>query len=79
MPLTCVNTSGETYILDLVEGPNMGPEAKAAGKHFDWAFIAEFKSLADLEYYVAKDPSHESAKGLLGKVFEDVFVYDIEY
>lgn len=73
------NVTGEPYITSIVSGLNTGPEAKAAGKDFNWGFIVELKSMEDLVYYVEKDPEHAQVKRILSPLLADVFVYDIEY
>lgn len=69
--------TGEPYILNIVGGPNASIED--ARKNFNWGFIAEFKNLEELKYYIELDPVHDAVKVALGPLFDDVFVYDIEY
>lgn len=73
------NVSGDPYIVSIVAGLNTGPEAKSAGKNFNWGFVVEFKTMEDLVYYAEEDPEHAQVKRLLSTLLADVFVYDIEY
>jgi hypothetical protein len=41
-------------------------------------FVVEFNSLADRDYYVAKDPAHAKAGAVLFENSEDITVLDYE-
>jgi hypothetical protein len=40
------------------------------------AFVVEFESAGDRDYYVNEDPAHQAFKRLAGEVLEDAQVVD---
>lgn len=41
-----------------------------------YAFVMEFESIADRDYYVAKDPAHLAMVGVVGPSVEKLLVLD---
>jgi hypothetical protein len=76
LPSTCLLPNGNPYILSLKLGKNTSWEPLA--KSMTHAFILEFASRDDRDYYLLHDPVHhtfsESARGLI----EDSVVVDLE-
>jgi hypothetical protein len=72
-------TTKETYIRPdaITVGGNVSTEN--LGKGFDLGFVIEFDTFEQLQYYVHKDPAHNTYKEFVGKLVEDAFVFDIEY
>ncbi|KAF8427959.1 stress responsive A/B barrel domain-containing protein [Tirmania nivea] len=57
---TCRDPNGERYIVAIHAGSNNSPENSSGG--ISHAFIVIFKDLADRDYYVFRDPEHDSFK-----------------
>jgi TFIIF-interacting CTD phosphatase-like protein len=72
---SCVHpTTQKPYIKSASGGTDNSPEGIQNG--FTHAFIVEFESTEDRDYYVNDDPSHDEFKTLAGKVLEKAQVID---
>ncbi|GFP55792.1 hypothetical protein TASIC1_0005065000 [Trichoderma asperellum] len=67
-------TTQTTYIKSLTGGTNNSPEPHQNG--FTHAFVVEFASVEDREYYVDQDPIHQAFKTNAGPTIEKVCVLD---
>ncbi|EHK42218.1 uncharacterized protein TrAtP1_011901 [Trichoderma atroviride] len=67
-------TTQTTYIKALTGGINNSPENLQNG--FTHAFVVEFASVEDRDYYVDKDPIHEAFKTNNGPTIEKACVLD---
>lgn len=62
------------YIKSMSGGKDNSPENLQDG--IQYAFIAEFESLEDRDYYVANDPAHQSFVKSAGQIIEKAIVVD---
>ncbi|EHA56141.1 hypothetical protein MCOR02_005959 [Pyricularia oryzae] len=62
------------YIKSMSGGKDNSPENLQNG--IQYAFVAEFESLEDRDYYVAKDPTHQSFVKNAGQIIEKAIVVD---
>ncbi|KAM0461630.1 hypothetical protein ACHAPV_004338 [Trichoderma viride] len=71
----CLQPTTQTaYIKSFTGGINNSPENLQNG--FTHAFVVEFASVEDRDYYVDKDPVHEAFKTNNGPIIEKVCVLD---
>ncbi|KAI1457952.1 dabb-domain-containing protein [Annulohypoxylon moriforme] len=71
----CIHpTSKKPYIKSLTGGKDNSHEGVQHG--ITHAFVAEFESLEDRDYYVSMDPFHEEFKTFVGPFVEKVIVVD---
>ncbi|KAI1208444.1 dabb-domain-containing protein [Annulohypoxylon truncatum] len=71
----CIHaTSNKPYIKSLTGGKDNSPEGVQHG--ITHAFVAEFESLEDRDYYVNTDPFHAEFKTFAGPFIEKVIVVD---
>ncbi|ROW06617.1 hypothetical protein VMCG_04244 [Cytospora schulzeri] len=66
--------TGKPYIKSLTGGKNNSPEGINDG--LEYAFVVEFENTEDRDYYVFKDPAHDSFKALGGPKLEKAVVVD---
>ncbi|OTA99280.1 hypothetical protein M426DRAFT_325263 [Hypoxylon sp. CI-4A] len=72
---SCVSpTSQKPYIKSLTGGKDNSPEGFQNG--ITHAFVAEFESPDDREYYINKDPAHEEFKVFVVPLIEKLVVVD---
>ncbi|KAI0690216.1 stress responsive A/B barrel domain-containing protein [Cytidiella melzeri] len=72
----CRLPDGSRYILSLDGGSFMSPEGRGHG--LEHAFVVTFRSLAERDYYLDKDPAHLAfVASILDKVAEST-VFDFE-
>ncbi|KAH8172644.1 stress responsive a/B barrel domain-containing protein [Sarocladium implicatum] len=67
-------TSQKPYIKSLTGGRDHSIENRQCG--IQYAFVAEFASLEDRDYYVTSDPAHQSFVKIAGEVLEKAIVVD---
>lgn len=73
----CIHpTSSKPYIKSIKAGGNNSPEGLA--KPYTHAFVVEFESAQDRDYYVEKDPAHTDFKNFVGELLDHVQVVDFE-
>ncbi|KAG8847948.1 hypothetical protein FRB96_001350 [Tulasnella sp. 330] len=71
----CVSIStGKPYIESLKAGMNYSEEGFDKG--FEHAFVLEFATEGDREYYLNTDPAHAEFKKFAHPAIEDVLVFD---
>ncbi|OCK97770.1 uncharacterized protein K441DRAFT_685414 [Cenococcum geophilum 1.58] len=71
----CIHpTSKKPYIKSASGGTDNSPEGIQNG--ITHAFIVEFESAEDRDYYINDDPAHDEFKKLAGKVLEKAQVID---
>ncbi|KAI0889180.1 stress responsive A/B barrel domain protein [Annulohypoxylon maeteangense] len=71
----CIHpTSKKQYIKSLTGGKDNSHEGAQHG--ITHAFVAEFESLEDRDYYVNTDPFHQKFKAFAGPFIEKVIVVD---
>ncbi|KAL4872816.1 hypothetical protein BDV12DRAFT_161578 [Aspergillus spectabilis] len=71
----CIHpTSQKPYILSSSGGIDNSPEGLQGG--ITHAFVVEFATAEDRDYYVEKDPAHRAFVGTLGDVIEKAQVID---
>ncbi|KAL4939978.1 hypothetical protein BDV06DRAFT_197705 [Aspergillus oleicola] len=71
----CLHPTSQTpYILSSSGGVDNSPEGRQEG--ITHAFVVEFASAADRDYYVEKDPAHLEFVSTLGGVVEKAQVID---
>ncbi|KAI9698126.1 MAG: hypothetical protein M1836_004128 [Candelina mexicana] len=71
----CIHpVSDEPYIISFRGGKDNSPEGMQYG--MTHAFVAEFKSAADRDYYVSKDPVHLALNQSIGQLIEKAQVVD---
>ncbi|KAF7362168.1 Stress responsive A/B barrel domain-containing protein [Mycena venus] len=66
--------SQKPYIKSLTGGKDNSPEGKQNG--IQYAFVVEFESTADRDYYVATDPTHQAFVKSVGAVVQKAIVVD---
>ncbi|KAI1392420.1 uncharacterized protein F4822DRAFT_425630 [Hypoxylon trugodes] len=72
---SCVHpTSQKPYIKTLSGGKDNSKEGLQGG--ISHAFVLEFESLKDRDYYVDTDPSHQKYKAFIGRHVEKIIVVD---
>ncbi|KAF2682644.1 hypothetical protein K458DRAFT_419490 [Lentithecium fluviatile CBS 122367] len=72
---SCIHpTSKTTYIKSASGGTDNSPEGAQNG--ITHAFIMDFETAEDRDYYVNEDPVHDEFKKLAGKVLEKAVVID---
>jgi len=77
----CKKPDGSNYIVSIRGGPDNSPEDAKMNKDYTHAFVVEFRSKEDRDYYVKTDPFHsEYAARLLAatKGVDNVLVLDFE-
>ncbi|KAK3215308.1 hypothetical protein GRF29_19g2824420 [Pseudopithomyces chartarum] len=73
----CIHpTSSKPYIKSLKAGGNNSPEGHA--NPFTHAFVVEFESAEDRDYYVDKDPAHTEFKKFIFDLLGHIQVVDFE-
>ena len=71
----CLHPASQTpYIKSMSGGKDNSPENLQNG--IQYAFVAEFESLEDRNYYVAEDPVHQSFVKRAGQIIEKAIVVD---
>ncbi|KAL5339820.1 hypothetical protein BJX70DRAFT_362584 [Aspergillus crustosus] len=71
----CIHpTSQKPYIVSSSGGVDNSPEGIQGG--ITHAFVVEFASAEDRDYYVEKDPAHRAFVGTLGDIIEKAQVID---
>ncbi|KAF2790057.1 dabb-domain-containing protein [Melanomma pulvis-pyrius CBS 109.77] len=72
---SCIHpTSNNPYIKSVSGGTDNSPEGFQGG--ITHAFVVEFESAEDRDYYVNDDPAHEEFKKLVGPFIEKAQVVD---
>ncbi|KAJ6497751.1 stress responsive A/B barrel domain-containing protein [Mycena sanguinolenta] len=62
------------YIKSLTGGKDNSPEGLQNG--IQYAFVVEFETTADRDYYVATDPTHQAFVKSIGTIVEKIIVVD---
>ncbi|KAI1394581.1 dabb-domain-containing protein [Hypoxylon fuscum] len=71
----CIHpTSQKQYIKSITGGKDNSNEGAQQG--FTHAFVLEFESLEDRDYYVDTDPIHQEFKAFVGPFIEKIIVVD---
>ncbi|KAI1859866.1 hypothetical protein JX265_010315 [Neoarthrinium moseri] len=71
----CVHPESQRpYIKSLTGGKDNSPEGLQNG--IQYAFVVEFESLADRDYYVSTDPTHQAFVQSAGSIIEKAIVVD---
>ncbi|KAK1625194.1 stress responsive A/B barrel domain-containing protein [Colletotrichum phormii] len=71
----CIHpTSNKSYIKSLVGGLDCSPEGLQDG--ITHIFVAEFESVEDRDYYLAKDPAHQAFMKQVGSAIIKARVTD---
>ncbi|KAF2114958.1 stress responsive A/B barrel domain-containing protein [Lophiotrema nucula] len=74
---TCIHpTSKQPYLVSAKGGTDNSPEGIAGG--LTHAFVLDFASIEDRDYYVDKDPVHDQFKKDVGVLLEKAQVIDFE-
>ncbi|KAF9738768.1 hypothetical protein PMIN06_010498 [Paraphaeosphaeria minitans] len=74
---SCIHpTSGVPYIKSLTGGKDNSPEGLQEG--LSHAFVVQFASNEDRDYYVNQDPAHDAFKKAAGPFIEKAVVVDFE-
>ncbi|KAK7743287.1 hypothetical protein SLS53_004372 [Cytospora paraplurivora] len=70
----CLDPQGKPYIKSLIGGTNNNPDKR--NEAITHAFISEFKSAEDRNYYLHKDPVHLAFEASLAGIISRAFALD---
>jgi len=73
---SCHLPDGSRYIVSIDGGRNNSPEG--FGKGMEHAFVVTFRSLAERDYYLDRDPAHQIFKASIREKVSDILVFDFE-
>ncbi|KAL1612431.1 hypothetical protein SLS60_000658 [Paraconiothyrium brasiliense] len=74
---SCIHpTTGAPYIKSIIGGKDNSPEGLQEG--LSHAFIVQFASNEDRDYYVNQDPTHDAFKKAAGPFIEQAVVVDFQ-
>ncbi|KAI1294399.1 stress responsive A/B barrel domain-containing protein [Xylaria venustula] len=70
-------TSQKPYIKSLTGGKDNSPEGRQNG--IDYAFVVEFESVEDRDFYVSNDPAHKAFITDVSPIIEKAIVVDYSF